>query len=523
MGPRALLWHVFVLAAIVGLNAQVQTNGGGTTTISSDAATFQVALFYNVSVSERVHRCTGTLLTDDWVVTSATCLCSGVRSTCLDQIAQWQAVFDTNLQAAATTAQLAISRIEIHPNWTGNALDGFDVALFRLAGSARSVRANARAAVLATVPEWNCATGLGKNVAVYAYSQANQLVMATGSIVSDLRVLDLRAEVNNLMNKVERDLTNLMCLKNSNCLPYSLGFNFSDARLGLCPTDLGAPLILNTDNQFVLLGLASSRFTGSLVTSDTVNLPCVENFNGVRLPFVFSQLDRAQDWIRNFVVNTTTFGSRCGDGLIGPQEECDDGNSNSGDGCNSTCMVEGPAWHCLFSRVDYSVRSDNDDHRHGSVFHYNSDIDICTRTVCGVLDYNQHDDDGSSGSIIALIIVLSILGGLLLIALVVCCIMRRKKKSRNAVVEEPMNVLPMAPMATMPASPLMEAPPSTPMDVVMVEPVVMSPVPLEIVSPTFGAPAPSEVLEPIVTQEQILEAPRVEATSEMAPPTWLKE
>jgi cysteine-rich repeat protein len=30
----------------------------------------------------------------------------------------------------------------------------------------------------------------------------------------------------------------------------------------------------------------------------------------------------------------------CGDGFILPNEECDDNNTNSGDGCSSLCIVE---------------------------------------------------------------------------------------------------------------------------------------------------------------------------------------
>jgi cysteine-rich repeat protein len=33
----------------------------------------------------------------------------------------------------------------------------------------------------------------------------------------------------------------------------------------------------------------------------------------------------------------------CGDGIIQPPEECDDGNTISGDGCSSFCRLEGPA------------------------------------------------------------------------------------------------------------------------------------------------------------------------------------
>jgi len=35
----------------------------------------------------------------------------------------------------------------------------------------------------------------------------------------------------------------------------------------------------------------------------------------------------------------------CGDGLIEPPEQCDDGNTVNGDGCSSNCQVE-PMWHC---------------------------------------------------------------------------------------------------------------------------------------------------------------------------------
>jgi cysteine-rich repeat protein len=33
----------------------------------------------------------------------------------------------------------------------------------------------------------------------------------------------------------------------------------------------------------------------------------------------------------------------CGDGVIGAGEQCDDGNTNNGDGCSSTCLLELPA------------------------------------------------------------------------------------------------------------------------------------------------------------------------------------
>ena len=36
----------------------------------------------------------------------------------------------------------------------------------------------------------------------------------------------------------------------------------------------------------------------------------------------------------------------CGNGAIDPGEECDDGNTNDGDGCSSTCTIESSDWTC---------------------------------------------------------------------------------------------------------------------------------------------------------------------------------
>jgi cysteine-rich repeat protein len=33
--------------------------------------------------------------------------------------------------------------------------------------------------------------------------------------------------------------------------------------------------------------------------------------------------------------------ARCGDGVVGPGEECDDGNTDNGDGCTESCSFEG--------------------------------------------------------------------------------------------------------------------------------------------------------------------------------------
>jgi cysteine-rich repeat protein len=40
------------------------------------------------------------------------------------------------------------------------------------------------------------------------------------------------------------------------------------------------------------------------------------------------------------------FEVQCGDGEIGPGEECDDGNSEDGDCCSATCLYEDPGTEC---------------------------------------------------------------------------------------------------------------------------------------------------------------------------------
>jgi cysteine-rich repeat protein len=37
--------------------------------------------------------------------------------------------------------------------------------------------------------------------------------------------------------------------------------------------------------------------------------------------------------------------SSCGNGKKGPNEECDDGNNDSGDGCTNDCRIE-PNYYC---------------------------------------------------------------------------------------------------------------------------------------------------------------------------------
>lgn len=40
---------------------------------------------------------------------------------------------------------------------------------------------------------------------------------------------------------------------------------------------------------------------------------------------------------------------RCGNEVVDPGEECDDGNDESGDGCSSTCLIEGQSTDCAIA------------------------------------------------------------------------------------------------------------------------------------------------------------------------------
>lgn len=50
----------------------------------------------------------------------------------------------------------------------------------------------------------------------------------------------------------------------------------------------------------------------------------------------------------------------CGDGKAGLGESCDDGNIVGGDGCSSTCKIEGPFWACVFGSLCIDVRDCGD-------------------------------------------------------------------------------------------------------------------------------------------------------------------
>ena len=52
---------------------------------------------------------------------------------------------------------------------------------------------------------------------------------------------------------------------------------------------------------------------------------------------------------------------RCGDGVVGTGETCDDGNTVSGDGCSATCQQDCPSGYVFIPAGDYSIGSDASD------------------------------------------------------------------------------------------------------------------------------------------------------------------
>jgi trimeric autotransporter adhesin len=81
---------------------------------------------------------------------------------------------------------------------------------------------------------------------------------------------------------------------------------------------------------------------------------------------------------------------RCGDGILERVhgEECDDGNSADGDGCSASCMLE----HCGNGIVDPFEECDDGNHKNRD----NCEAD-CTLPTCGngIVDSGEQCDDGN--------------------------------------------------------------------------------------------------------------------------------
>lgn len=68
----------------------------------------------------------------------------------------------------------------------------------------------------------------------------------------------------------------------------------------------------------------------------------------------------------------------CGDGHLDPGEQCDDGNTVSGDGCSSTCQLEPPPPRCGDGHVDPGEECDD-----GNASNDDACLTTCKRARCG--------------------------------------------------------------------------------------------------------------------------------------------
>jgi cysteine-rich repeat protein len=86
-------------------------------------------------------------------------------------------------------------------------------------------------------------------------------------------------------------------------------------------------------------------------------------------------------------------GVACGDGLLDPVEQCDDGNNNDGDGCNSLCIIE----FCGDGVLQPDLTEECDD---GNTLDGDSCSSLCIIEFCGdgalQPDLNEQCDDNNA-------------------------------------------------------------------------------------------------------------------------------
>jgi cysteine-rich repeat protein len=85
---------------------------------------------------------------------------------------------------------------------------------------------------------------------------------------------------------------------------------------------------------------------------------------------------------------------RCGDGFVGREEACDDGNRVSGDGCDDSCRIEPP--YCGDGRVDEGEDCDD-----ANALDDDACREGCVAARCGdgtVWELEEQCDDGNSTS-----------------------------------------------------------------------------------------------------------------------------
>ncbi len=116
--------------------------------------------------------------------------------------------------------------------------------------------------------------------------------------------------------------------------------------------------------------------------------------------FDFNLFDRESTWdIGSLEYGSLPGGGQavCGNGVLEPPEQCDDGNTSSGDGCSSTCTIEAPPV-CGNGIVEGNEQCDDGNLSNGDGC--SSLCQIETPAVCGngVVEGNEECDDGNTSS-----------------------------------------------------------------------------------------------------------------------------
>ncbi len=90
----------------------------------------------------------------------------------------------------------------------------------------------------------------------------------------------------------------------------------------------------------------------------------------------------------------------CGDGTLATSEQCDDGNTTSGDGCTSSCTVETPPAVCGNGVVESSEQCDDGNVANGDGCSASCQTEGSNQPVCGngIIEAGEQCDDSNTTS-----------------------------------------------------------------------------------------------------------------------------
>jgi large repetitive protein len=97
----------------------------------------------------------------------------------------------------------------------------------------------------------------------------------------------------------------------------------------------------------------------------------------------------------------------CGNGVVDPGENCDDGNTVSGDGCDNQCCIErgydcksayAPPCHCGDGKLDFGEQCDDGNSASGDGCSYRCKLEPEGTCGNGRIDAQEECDDGNTRS-----------------------------------------------------------------------------------------------------------------------------